>query len=439
MTGLLAARQGDDVAHTDALAGFGLGGALGIAAGIALLTVATGGADLVVLAAAGGAVALAGGGALAGMKIGSTYGDKAGSIVSGSPSIIINGRPAARTLADVAVCDNHAGQQQIATGSASVFFNRMPAARLGDDTVCDGRISTASANVIIGGGTAAYAAVRGEVPQILVDVATDMALAGTAVAVVAGGGAAFMAGGWAGVGVFGLQTGGGVVGGFVGGYAGGKLGGAIDPVHGAAWGQAIGGLGGALAGGGVAGRVGAANIGNTAGTVPGEQILQVRSADDVNAEMVEAGKDPAWQSGTTVTTKIVPAGTRYNMVVSQDQAAQLEQGQPAYGGWASGDPVGSQTYARNGLAIQPAYKDDVSMVAQVQTTEPQTINSGTVGPQGDLPGNGSQVQFVNGRNLQLVGSPQPVQVSNPAWAPAPGTAGIGAVSASQAGQSNPNP
>ncbi len=434
-----AARQGDAISHTGSATGFGLGGTLGLAAGLALLTVATGGADLAVLAAVGGAVALTGGGALAGMKIGATYGHATGDITTGSPNVHVNARNAARTLADVAVCDEHDAPQKIATGSTSVFINGMPAARLGDLTICDARITSASSNVFIGGGTGSYANISPEVPQLAVDIAASMAIAGTALALGAGGAAAFASAGWAGVGVFGLQSAGGIAGGAALGAAGKSIGGALDGARGAAWGEAIGGLGGGLAGGAAAGRLGSASIGNTAGSVPGEQILGVRSADDVNAEMVANGQDPAWQSGTDVTSKIVPAGTNYNMVVSQGQASALEQGGNAYGGWASGDPIPSQDYARNGLAIQPAYKDDVSMVAQVQTTQPQQINSGTVGPQGDLPGQGSQVQFVGDRNLQLAGSPQSIPVSSPALAPSPGSASIGAVAGSRPDQLPPNP
>ncbi len=120
-----------------------------------------------------------------------------------------NGAQAARALADVADCQNHSGPQQIATGSTSVFINSVPAARLGDNTVCDARISTASANVFIGGGTAAYAAISAEVSPLAVTIARDMAIGGTAVALGAGAGAGFLAGGWAGAGVFGLQAAGG--------------------------------------------------------------------------------------------------------------------------------------------------------------------------------------------------------------------------------------
>jgi hypothetical protein len=49
-----------------------------------------------------------------------------------------------------------------------------------------------------------------------------------------GAGAAFLAAGWAGGGVFGMQAAGGLALGAAGSVAGGAIGGAIDPVHGAA-------------------------------------------------------------------------------------------------------------------------------------------------------------------------------------------------------------
>ncbi len=428
MTGLPAARLGDAIAHTESAFGFGLGGEIGLGVGLALLTVATGGSDLLVLGAVGGAVALTGGGALMGMNIGSTYGDATGQVTTGSPTVLTNGRPAARAVADVAVCDEHNLPQQIATGSTTVFINGMPAARLGDHTVCDARISTASNNVVIGGGTGTYAAISGEVPAIAVTIARDMAIGGTAVALAAGGGAAFAAAGWAGLGVFGLQAGGGLAGGALGALGGGALGSAIDPVHGGAWGQAIGGFGGGLGGGAAAGRLGSALTSST--TIPGEQILQTRPSNDVNAEMAAAKQDPAWTPSSVVTTKTVPENTTFNMTVSKGQAEALEQGAPAFGQWATKDPITSQDYARNNLAIQPQYKDDVSYVAQVRTTAPQTINTGGVGPQGSLPGGGTQVQFDGGKNLELVGSPQPVPVSAPLWAPPPSSTALGSVAGS---------
>ncbi len=254
-----AARQGDAVSHTDAAFGFGLGGAIGLAAGLVLLTVVTGGADLAVLAAVGGAVALTGGGALAGMKIGTTTGHATGDIVTGSPNVFVNALPAARTLADFADCDEHNGPQKIATGSTNVSINAMPAARLGDVTVCDARITSASPNVFIGGGTASYAAISPEVPKLATDIASSMVIAGSAVALGAGGFAAFASAGWAGVGVFGLQSAGGMAGSVGLGFVGKTVGGALGGERGAAWGEV--GLG--LVGGGLGGMTGDAVAGST--------------------------------------------------------------------------------------------------------------------------------------------------------------------------------
>ncbi len=260
MTAPPAARQTDGISHTDAAFGFGLGGAIGLAAGLALLTVATGGADLAVLAAVGGAVALTGGGALAGMKIGATYGQATGNILTGSLNVHVNALGAARALQDVAVCDEHDAPQKIATGSTSVFINGLPAARLGDITICDARISSASPNVFIGGSTGSFASISPEVPQLAVDVAASMVVAGSAVALNAGGFAAYASAGWAGAGVFGLQAAGGLAGGAALSQVGKTVGGALYGERGAAIGEVglglVGGAAGGLTGDALAGTTG---------------------------------------------------------------------------------------------------------------------------------------------------------------------------------------
>ena len=40
--------------------------------------------------------------------------------------------------------------------------------------------------------------------------------------------------------------------------------------------------------------------------------------------------------------QVVPAGTNYNMMMSEGQATAIAQGEPRFGAWASGDPVSSQ-------------------------------------------------------------------------------------------------
>jgi hypothetical protein len=123
--------------------------------------------------------------------------------------------------------------------------------------------------------------------------------------------------------------------------------------------------------------------------------------------MVDAGNIGAW-GGTTVTTKVVPTGTQFNMVVSEGQAQALLAGKPAFGAWATPDAIPSQAFARNDLAILSDFKPDVSFVAQVETTAPQTLNSGLVGPLGDYTGGANQVELLGARNLKLVGQPQPL-------------------------------
>lgn len=93
-------------------------------------------------------------------------------------------------------------------------------------------------------------------------------------------------------------------------------------------------------------------------------------------------------------------------VVSKGQAGLLENGESRFGGWATSDAVPDQAFARNNLAILTEFKADVSMIVQVETTAPQTLNRGIVGPLGSASGGASQVEFIGGRNLRLVGSPQ---------------------------------
>ena len=375
MTGQPAARLADSIAHTDSAFGFGLGGEIGLGVGLALLTVATGGSDLLVLGAIGGAVALTGGGALMGMNIGSTYGDTTGDITTGSPNVLTNGRPAARAIADIAICDEHNLPQQIATGSTTVFINGMPAARLGDHTVCDARISTASNNVIIGGGTGTFAAINGEVPALAVTVATDMAIGGTAVALGAGGAAAFAAAGWAGAGVFGLQAGGGLAGGYAGGKAGGAIGAAIDPVHGGAWGSAIGGVGGGalggLGGGVVAGRTGLSDVAAAnANRATAQDFYAAQGWPQERIDSHMAGIDLA----KPVTSTTLPTGT------------QLSQWQVP--GGPQGNYFAPPATQPGELGISPVgYDPALGAVSKVQTnyvsTEPTQALSSTAAPVND--------------------------------------------------------
>ena len=136
----------------------------------------------------------------------------------------------------------------------------------------------------------------------------------------------------------------------------------------------------------------------------------------VNRAMTDAGNLPAW-GGKIVTTEVVPAGTRFNMVVSRGQADAIRRGAPAFGGWATPDSVPDQVFARNRLAILPEFKADVSCLIEVETTAPQTVNRGMVGAlktsSGEYAGGANQVEFVGGRNLRLVGSPHDLHSGSP--------------------------
>ena len=206
-----AARLDDPIEHSRALGGLLAGLAIGAGAvlvGIAI--VGTGGLGAVALCA------MVGAGAATGAGIGQLLGSLsfashgAGQIKTGSGNVFTNSKPAARAHVDTAACDQHGPAPQIlAQGSDSVYINGQPAARVGDRTVCDGKISSGSANVFIGGGTETMDAISPEVPGWL-----ERAV------LVVGLGSAFVLASPVIV-IAGLV--GGVVGGLGGNWAGGKL------------------------------------------------------------------------------------------------------------------------------------------------------------------------------------------------------------------------
>ena len=135
------------------------------------------------------------------------------------------------------------------------------------------------------------------------------------------------------------------------------------------------------------------------------QVLEVRTAAQVNEAMVAEGNLPAWLEGTQVKTEIVPPGRQYQMVVAKGQAEAIMQGKPAFGGFAAPEPIPSQAYARDKLVILDRFKTDVSHVITVETTAPQKIHSGITGPLENYKGGVQQVEFVGDRNLKIVGTP----------------------------------
>jgi uncharacterized Zn-binding protein involved in type VI secretion len=152
-----------------------------------------------------------------------------------------------------------------------------------------------------------------------------------------------------------------------------------------------------------------------AGTAPAVQstpplgVMAIRTAEVVNAEMVANGLDPAWDPGTEVVTEVLPVGTRFEMVVNPEDVADLMRGVNRFGAWAATDPVQSQKYARDKLALLTSFKKDVSTVITVETTAPMVVHRGTVGALGGAGGKAGQVQFVGlrGQNpLKMVGPPK---------------------------------
>jgi uncharacterized Zn-binding protein involved in type VI secretion len=228
-----AARVDDPIEHSSALGRLLAGLAVGAGAvlvGIAI--VGTGGLGAVALAA------MVGAGAATGAGIGQLIGSlsfachDAGKILTGSPNVHVNGKEAARAHVDTAHCDQHSSAPQIlAQGSDTVHINGMPAARVGDRTVCDGKISAGSPNVHIGGGTETTDDIHPEVPVLL-----ELAILGLGLA------SAFVLASPVIV-VAGLV--GGIAGGLGGNWAGGKLFGEGSD------GQKLMAFGGALLGGGL--------------------------------------------------------------------------------------------------------------------------------------------------------------------------------------------
>jgi len=120
-----------------------------------------------------------------------------------------------------------------------------------------------------------------------------------------------------------------------------------------------------------------------------------RTAENVNYEMRLRNFQPAYQQGADVLETVHLPGTRYEMVVSESQyRAIVEQGRPAFGGWATTEGVPNQAFARGDLAITPDMKPDVSFVVQLEVTKPLPVRTGRVGPVGTSSGGGAQVEFL---------------------------------------------
>ncbi len=175
-----AARLGDTIGHSSALAGLVAGTVIGslisaaggilagalFVAGLATSCIGVG----VLLIGAAIAVGMAAGylGDMArdaGVSQGASSRSPCGEITRGSPNVFINGKPAAIATRSQVACSKEDGLRQMAEGSASVFINGYPVVRVGDKTVCDAVVMTGSSNVFIGGGTAQTANIAPEIPK----------------------------------------------------------------------------------------------------------------------------------------------------------------------------------------------------------------------------------------------------------------------------------
>jgi RHS repeat-associated protein len=166
---LAAARLDDPIQHSSKLAGFLIGGALCIAAALAVAAVAfTGGGLLLAAAAAGGVLGFTSLAAEVGGMIGSLITSNSGKIALGSKNVLINSKNAAYAVDSNAACSKDGGSpQRIAEGSKTVYINHYNASRKTDRLECGGTIADGSPNVLIGGPPEQRLAIRDEVPDSL--------------------------------------------------------------------------------------------------------------------------------------------------------------------------------------------------------------------------------------------------------------------------------
>ena len=130
-------------------------------------------------------------------------------------------------------------------------------------------------------------------------------------------------------------------------------------------------------------------------------IQSFKSADEVNSLMNAYSYAPAWKVGSTVIETTLTPGTRVQMVVSESDFLALTDPtgkaniSRSFGGWATFDSVPNQAYARNQLAITPAFKPNVGYVIEIEITKPIQAQVGLVGSQGGAAvGGGNQLNFL---------------------------------------------
>jgi RHS repeat-associated protein len=162
-----AARIGDPITHTSALAGFLAGAVAGIAL-VAFVAFATFTCGFGVALLAGAMAGLGAAGVLSlGEAIGRSISAPAGSILTGARNVYVNSRLSALATASTVACSKHHLVPLVAEGSSNVFIHGLPAARQGDATTCGGTIGNSSPDTHIGGGRVRYLPVDDEVPAWL--------------------------------------------------------------------------------------------------------------------------------------------------------------------------------------------------------------------------------------------------------------------------------
>ena len=213
-----AARYDDQIAHSRSFLGAMIGLAAGLAVGAVLVAAAVvfAPATLAVAAVAvavGGGLAATGSAVKKGAELGAKHtGPPCGKLETTACMVLTNDKISAHASLSLAACTKESAPVPIAEGSGSVFINGEGAAREGDKISCGAKIiSKCSPDVLIGGGTAQYEDIDGEVPAWLLKGADIAIYAGLAIAIVGAG--AMVVGGV----IAGAAGGGGVVGGVTGG------------------------------------------------------------------------------------------------------------------------------------------------------------------------------------------------------------------------------
>ncbi|MFM0509454.1 glycohydrolase toxin TNT-related protein [Paraburkholderia sp. RL17-373-BIF-A] len=178
-----AARVGDEIQHTSALAGFLIGAILGAALifAVAMLTFAC--PFLVGFIAGFLASMIAEQIVDIATRIGSMFASPTGTIAAGSPNVFVNGRAAVPAQIGVAMCGQDTPHEPVACGSSTVFINQHVAARKGDEIQCGATIAKGSKSVFFGSDKACEIAVASEIPPWAVNLKNGLFM----VAGVAGG------------------------------------------------------------------------------------------------------------------------------------------------------------------------------------------------------------------------------------------------------------